>query len=290
MNDDIKKKKSYIWVVDRDFLQELLDSSSSYGEVLKVLGISNKGGNPRTLKQRIKIDNLNLSKLDANRKIKNKLKLLQFAIIHKPIQEFLVINSSASRNSLKKRLLKEGYLKNQCYICGQLPEWNGKPLSLQIDHINGISNDNRLENLRILCPHCHSQTDTFAGKNILKNPQIKRPPKIKLKNAPRLNTRKVIRPSKEELEKLLWKKPTMQLAKEFGVSDSAISKWAKIYGILKPPRGYWAKINTYPRQTKCPTKEVLEFHLKEMTITQLAKYFGVHRKTLLVWKKNFGIA
>jgi hypothetical protein len=57
----------------------------------------------------------------------------------------------------------------------------------------------------------------------------------------RIKRRKVVRPSKEELLKLLWEKPTMQISKQFGVSDVAISKWAKAYGISKPPRGYWAK-------------------------------------------------
>lgn len=61
---------------------------------------------------------------------------------------------------------------------------------------------------------------------------------------PRPNTRKVVRPSKEELSKLLWEKPTSLLAKDFGVSDVAITKWAKSYGIEKPPRGYWAKLNS----------------------------------------------
>lgn len=56
-----------------------------------------------------------------------------------------------------------------------------------------------------------------------------------------LKKRKVIRPSKEELSKLLWEKPTTQIAKEFGVSDKAIEKWSKSYGISKPPRGYWEK-------------------------------------------------
>jgi hypothetical protein len=53
--------------------------------------------------------------------------------------------------------------------------------------------------------------------------------------------RKVLRPSKEELDKLLWEKPTTQIAEQFGVSDVAISKWAKLYGLSKPPRGYWTK-------------------------------------------------
>ena len=80
--------------------------------------------------------------------------------------EILVENSSyQSRQSLKKRLLRDNLLENKCQICGQLPIWNNQPLSLQLDHINGHNNDNRLENLRILCPNCHSQTNTFSGKN-----------------------------------------------------------------------------------------------------------------------------
>lgn len=57
----------------------------------------------------------------------------------------------------------------------------------------------------------------------------------------RIHTRKVERPHKEELEKLVWEKPTVQIAQDFGVSDKAVEKWCKTYGIEKPPRGYWVK-------------------------------------------------
>ncbi|MCP6758965.1 MAG: group I intron-associated PD-(D/E)XK endonuclease [Fischerella sp. CENA71] len=57
----------------------------------------------------------------------------------------------------------------------------------------------------------------------------------------RIHTRKVERPSKEELQKLVWEKPTTQIAKDFGVSDKAVEKWCKVYGVEKPPRGYWVK-------------------------------------------------
>lgn len=67
-------------------------------------------------------------------------------------------------NKLKKRLLKENILDDKCDICG-IDEWNGKKLIMQLDHINGISNDHRLENIRLLCPNCHSQTDTWCGRN-----------------------------------------------------------------------------------------------------------------------------
>lgn len=65
---------------------------------------------------------------------------------------------------LKKRLIKEGIFENQCAECGII-EWNGKPISMQLDHVNGDSSDHRLQNLRMLCPNCHSQTDTYCGKN-----------------------------------------------------------------------------------------------------------------------------
>jgi 5-methylcytosine-specific restriction endonuclease McrA len=65
---------------------------------------------------------------------------------------------------LGKRLVKEGYLERKCSCC-KLTEWMGKPIPLDLDHINGISTDHRLENLRLLCRNCHAQTDTFSGKN-----------------------------------------------------------------------------------------------------------------------------
>ena len=66
---------------------------------------------------------------------------------------------------LKKRLIDEGHIDCKCSWCGITDTWNGKPIVLHLDHINGINNDNRIENLRLLCPNCHSQTDTFCHKN-----------------------------------------------------------------------------------------------------------------------------
>ena len=80
------------------------------------------------------------------------------------LKDILVTNSDyLSTSSLKARLIKEGLLKYECAICN-IVNWQSSKLSLQMDYINGIRNDNRIENLRLLCPNCHSQTDTFCQK------------------------------------------------------------------------------------------------------------------------------
>ena len=81
------------------------------------------------------------------------------------LNEIMVKNSKFyNTNRLKKRLIKEGLKEDKCEVCGQLPVWNGEHLVLQMDHINGDNTDNRMKNLRIICPNCHTQTDTFSCK------------------------------------------------------------------------------------------------------------------------------
>ena len=82
-------------------------------------------------------------------------------------EQVFIENSNYPRCHLKERIIKQNLISYICEQCDILGEYNGKPLSLQLDHKNGINNDNRINNLRFLCPNCHSQQDTYAGKNIV---------------------------------------------------------------------------------------------------------------------------
>ncbi|MEK6878143.1 MAG: hypothetical protein AABY22_00970, partial [Nanoarchaeota archaeon] len=89
--------------------------------------------------------------------------------------QLIVRETNYSSDRLKKRLIEENLLQERCYIdkCPiQSPIWLDEYLSFHLDHINGNHFDNRLENLRLLCPNCHSQTSTYCGKNNKKEPVI----------------------------------------------------------------------------------------------------------------------
>lgn len=89
-----------------------------------------------------------------------------------PIERLLVPGRRTNRSHLKTRLVKAGLKANQCEECG-IAEWQGKPLSMQLHHVNGDGSDNRLENIILLCANCHSQTDTYGGRNGHRRPQAR---------------------------------------------------------------------------------------------------------------------
>ena len=160
-----KRKSIYDDYTDEE-LQEIIDESSSYREILEKIGLSSKSGNFQVLKRKIDERNLSTDKLDKNRKIKaiENGKNIQKKN-EKTLDEILVENSTYTNNcSLKRKLIKKGLLKNECAIC-KINNWLGNPITLELDHKNGNKQDNRIENLRLLCPNCHSQTNTFCGKN-----------------------------------------------------------------------------------------------------------------------------
>lgn len=143
----------------KEQIEILVRDSFTYAELQKKLGYNAKGGNVyKKLKSIITKYEIDVSHFKGkSHGTSNNAKLR--------LEEILIENSTyGNLRSLKSRLLKENKMVYSCVECG-IDDWNGKKLTLQLDHINGINNDNRLENLRLLCPNCHSQTKTFGGGN-----------------------------------------------------------------------------------------------------------------------------
>lgn len=148
-----------------DQLREAVKKASSFAGVFRELGLRIGGGQHMLIKKRIHELGLDTSHFTGKGWNKRDAAGLLFRR-RIPLEQILVRNSDhASISVLKRRLIDAGLLDNRCAICGLGPEWQGKPLVLRLDHINGVRNDHRLENLRLLCPNCDSQTPTFAGRN-----------------------------------------------------------------------------------------------------------------------------
>lgn len=225
--------------------------SNNIAEILRKLGYNNLyAGNYKTIRKhikRLKLNTEHFTNISKKEKRKNKKIILS---------EILIQNSTyASNTDLKIRLIKENLLNNICSECN-IFEWNNKSLVLQLDHINGDNCDNRIENLRLLCPNCHSQTYTFSrgtrlpifgpqksncidcNKNISKN--LKRCDSCKVKN---LKTRKnnsnkpkIEWPSYFELKKITNELGFIAAANLLGVSDNAIRKHMKYIELEKDGR------------------------------------------------------
>lgn len=152
----------------------------------------------------------------------------QFAKPYKHMSIEELLRDCKLSKTIKARLIKDGILIKKCAECGIGSEWNGKALTLQLDHIDGNSENNALENLRLLCPNCHTQTPTYGSKKLKK---VKVKTEINKIYKPRLVLRKVERPSKEELISLIKSKPMTAIGVQYGVSDNAVRKWAMSYDI-----------------------------------------------------------
>lgn len=141
-----------------------MENAQSFGDVLKAFDLNNKGGNHKTLKARLEHDNVDFSHIPLGRGSNRKRH--RGGSMPTALEQVLVYGSDYNTNRLKKRLIKLGMLIEVCAGCGLGREWNGKPLVLVLDHINGDNRDHRIENLRLLCPNCNSQTPAFCGRNI----------------------------------------------------------------------------------------------------------------------------
>jgi len=225
----------------KQILEIIINKSYSKKEVLERMNLKPFNGNYDTLNKYIEKYELNISHFNRGRYnnkygFRNKIEL----------NEILIENSTyTNRTRLKKRLYKEGLKERKCELCGQDEIWKGKKMSLILDHINGINNDNRKENLRIVCPNCNATLDTHCGKNVKDKKDTKKRIKKELnycecgeiirKNSLKClkchnnNLKRIERPPYKQLIDEIKKMGYCGTGRKYGVSDNAIRKWKNKY-------------------------------------------------------------
>jgi len=139
--------------------REAISTSNSWAGSLRKLGLCSTGGAWRVLKKYAQLWEISTDHFDPAR-----AREMNFRTTKRPLEELLVEDSTCSRQNLKRRLFQEGLKEPRCELCGQDENWRGRRMAMIIDHINGVRNDNRIENLQIVCPNCAATLDTHCGR------------------------------------------------------------------------------------------------------------------------------
>jgi hypothetical protein len=221
--------------------------SRCWRDALKLLGYSPRGGNPTTLKRYVALWQISTDHFDADAVRRERSR----ASRPRPLTEVLVSGSTHHRVHLKERLFSEGVKKRKCEMCGQGELWRGARMALILDHINGVSTDNRLTNLRIVCPNCAATLSTHCGRKNRMPPAsrnckrcgVEFVPNLRQQRycsrqcgqrasrayAPRAHTRKVTRPPYGALIRQIAQDGYAAVGRRYGVSDNAVRKWIRAY-------------------------------------------------------------
>jgi len=227
-----------------DDVRAAVAQSQSHAQVLRVLDLCPTGGNTAHLKRWLAHWQISTEHFDARA-------LRSPTPVATPLGEILVERSTYARGNLKARLYAEGVKAPRCELCGQGELWRGRPMGLILDHINGVRDDNRLHNLRIVCPNCAATLDTHCGrKNRLERPERAclrcgaifraRYPQQRYcsracgvrydrKGKPNPTLRRVARPPYEQLMSEIDATGYSAVGRAYGVSDNAVRKWVRQY-------------------------------------------------------------
>lgn len=151
---------------DKEWLTELCKNSYSYAEVLRKAGRQQGGGTQATLKKKIKEYGIDISHFTGQRWQKSPNQ--QNNIVSRELyslDEIFIKNSPVTQKVLRGYIERHKMLEYKCQTCGCNGNWQNGIIALEVDHINGDNTDNRIENLRYLCPNCHALTETYRGRN-----------------------------------------------------------------------------------------------------------------------------
>jgi Zn finger protein HypA/HybF involved in hydrogenase expression len=214
-------------------IKKMLNDSDSFREFLLKIGSSSNGsGSYKSIKNQIAKLGIDIPEFSYKNERKFSKKLDD--------SQVFIENSTYCRHRLKERIIKNKLIEYKCESCGNGDEWNGKKLVLHLEHKNGINNDNKIENLCFLCPNCHTQTETYSGKNKVSKKIKVDKNKIKCKCGKDMfktskmclecnsrKNRKNIRPNLENLKKEIDELGYSGTGRKYNVSDNAIRKWLK---------------------------------------------------------------
>lgn len=251
----------------RELLEYWIPRCYSHSQVLRELGTSSSGLSLQTLRRRILESGIDIShfrKGPIAPKPESRISLDTLLTLDRRKGQ------RESTMALRRALLEIG-VPLQCAECNLPPVWNGKPFTMTIDHIDGNRLDNRRENLRFLCPICHSQTETFGNRS----PHTKcacgnrkTRSSVQCRSCDHHNRRsdafisksllKGNWPPDEVLSLLVWEKPLIVLGPQLGVAGNAVKKRCKKRGIPLPPRHHWQKKVGAEVQAAKPERTCLE--------------------------------